>query len=103
MRTAKLKQLLADPGIGELLELHRADALASGRDTDHVTYCEQLLEEWTEADLNPPSLLTGHDLMKHGLERGPQFKRLLDAVREAQLDGTVKTPAEALALVDRLK
>jgi poly(A) polymerase len=102
MRMSKLKMTLAHPGIRELLALHRADALASGRSTDHVDYCEQLLEEWSEADLNPPPLLTGHDLMAIGLAPSPLFKRLLDAVREAQLEGTVKTPPEARELVDRL-
>ena len=102
MRTSKVKTLLAHPGIGELLALHRADALASGRSDDHVVYCERLLGEWSAADLNPPPLLTGHDLQRAGLAPGPLFKRLLDAVREAQLEGTVKTPQEARGLVDRL-
>jgi len=102
MRRSKLKITLAHPGIRELLALHRADALASGRSTDHVEYCERLLEEWSEADLNPPPLLTGHDLTGLGLVPGPLFKRLLDAVREGQLEGAVKTAAEARALVERL-
>jgi poly(A) polymerase len=102
MRPSKLKQVLIHPGIRELLALHRADALASGRGTGHVEYCEELLRRWTEADLNPPPLLTGDDLKRHGLEPGPLFKRLLDAVREGQLDGTLTTPEQALALVDRL-
>jgi poly(A) polymerase len=101
MRTSKLKTILAHPGIGELLVLHRADALASGRGTDHVEYCEQLLREWSEADLNPPPVLTGHDLARLGLTPGPLFKQLLDAVREAQLDGTVKNTQEAMELVRR--
>jgi poly(A) polymerase len=102
LRPSKLKQTLAHPGIQELLALHRADALASGKSVDHVDYCEKLLHEWSDADLNPPPLLTGYDLMRHGLEQGPHFKRLLDAVREAQLDGAITTPQEALEVVDRL-
>ncbi len=102
MRTSTLKTLLVHPGIRELLALHRADAAAWGRSTDHVDYCEQLLQEWSEADLNPPPLLTGHDLARRGLEPGPQFKRLLDAVREAQLDGEVTTAKQALELVEDL-
>jgi poly(A) polymerase len=102
MRTSKLKTLLIHPGIGELLALHRADAVASGRDVGHVEYCEGLLREWTADELNPPPLLTGHDLMRRGLEPGPVFKRLLDAVREAQLDGTIRTVKEGQDLVDRL-
>jgi poly(A) polymerase len=102
MRTSKLKTLLIHPGIRELLDLHRADALASDRGVEHVEYCEQLLREWSAEDLNPPPLLTGHDLARGGLEPGPLFKRLLDALREAQLEGTVKTAKEARELVDRL-
>jgi poly(A) polymerase len=102
MRNSKLKTILVHPGIRELLALHRADALASGRSTDHVEYCEFLLREWPPEVLNPPPVLTGHDLTRHGLEPGPLFKRLLDAVREAQLEGTVTTLKQALELVDRL-
>jgi len=102
MRTSKLKMTLTHAGIQELLALHRADALASGRSTEHVEYCERMLEEWSQADLNPPPLLTGHDLTRHGLEPGPLFKRLLDAVREAQLEGTITTPKQAMELVDKL-
>jgi poly(A) polymerase len=102
MRTSKLKTLLIHPGIDELLALHRADAVASGRDVGHVDYCEGLLREWSAADLNPPPLLTGHDLMRKGLEPGPLYKRLLDAVREAQLDGAIRSTKEAMDLVDRL-
>jgi poly(A) polymerase len=102
MKTSKLKMLLVHPGIHELLELHRADALACGRSVEHVEYCRFLLNEWSQEDLNPPPLLTGHDLTRHGLEPGPAFKRLLDAIREAQLDGTVTTSKQALELIDRL-
>jgi poly(A) polymerase len=102
MRTSKLKTLLAHPGIHELLALHRADALASGHGTEHVEYCERLLGEWTAEDLNPPPLLTGHDLTRAGMEPGPIYKRLLDAVREAQLEGTIKTTKQAWEVINKL-
>jgi poly(A) polymerase len=102
MRTSKLKTLLAQDGIGELLELHQADALASGHSTEHVDYCKYLLREWSAEELNPEVIITGHDLTRHGLSPGPRYKVLLDAVREAQLDGTIKTVKQALDLVDEL-
>ncbi len=102
MRTSKLKVLLIHPGIRELLDLHRADAVASDKDTSHVAYCEQLLQEWTVNDLDPEPLLNGHDLMKMGLKSGPLYKRLLDTVREAQLDCAINTRQEAIELVRRL-
>src|SRR5260370_35856128 len=102
MRKSKLKALLIHPGILELLALHRADALAWGRSTEHVDYCELLLKEWTEDELNPPPLLTGDDLKQHGLEPGPKFKPLLDTVRDAHLERALKTRQQALLMVDRL-
>lgn len=103
MKTSKLKTLLGHPGIHELLALHRADAEASARPVDHVTYCEELLREWSESDLHPKLLLNGHDLQRAGLTPGPLFKKLLDALLEAQLEGTVTTIEQAWALIERLR
>jgi poly(A) polymerase len=102
MKRSKLKPVLAHPGIRELLALHRVDALASGRSIDHVEYCEELLRTWTPEDLTPTPLLTGHDLMQLGLEPGPLYKELLDAVREQQLDGTIHNRHEAMEFAIRL-
>jgi poly(A) polymerase len=102
MRPSKLKGILAHPWIGDLLGLHRADALAWGRSTDHVDFCDRLLREWTAEDLNPPPLVTGEDLKGLGIPPGPLYKRILDAVREAQLDSTTRSRDEALELVGRL-
>jgi poly(A) polymerase len=102
MRKSKLKMIFVHPGIHELLALHRADARASGRSEDHVDFCEQCLREWSADVLDPQPLLTGDDLVRHGLEPGPSFKALLDAVREAQLEGTIASVEQGLSLVDRL-
>ena len=102
MRLCKLKETLAHAGIHELLALHRADAVAWGRSSAHVDFCEQLLRQWSAADLNPAPLLTGNDLVAlRGLKPGPLFGQLLQAIREAQLDETVSTREQALDLVDR--
>jgi hypothetical protein len=37
-----------------------------------------------------------------GLKPGPHFKELLDKVREAQLDATIRSKKEAIELVKRL-
>lgn len=102
MRPSKFKTTLVHPGIRELLDLHRADAVASGRSTEQVDYCEFMLSIWTQADLSPEPLLTGHDLTRAGYTPGPSFKVWLDAVREAQLDGTITTPEQAWAIVKKL-
>lgn len=102
MRLARLKPLLSHPDVADLLELHRANAVANGRGTDHVAFCERMLKELPPHELDPPPVVTGVDLIALGLCPGPQFKRLLEAVREAQLEGQVRTKAEGLALVRRL-
>ena len=102
MRPSKLKAVLGEPGIRELLTLHRADALASGKSVEHVEFCEQKLHEWSPEDLDPPALITGHDLRELGAVAGPMYKNVLDAVRESQLDGTVTTREEALELARQL-
>jgi poly(A) polymerase len=101
LREAKLKRILAEPGIGELLALHRADAMATTGDASQVDYCEAYLRDQPTGPINPPPLLTGHDLTRHGLKAGPQFKVLLDRVREAQLDGLIHSKREALEWMDR--
>jgi poly(A) polymerase len=93
--------MLAEPGIDELLALHHADALASTGDTQHVDYCRYYLETQPDGPINPPPLLTGHDLVRHGLQPGPRFAVLLERIREGQLEGQFHSKKEALEWVDR--
>lgn len=46
--------------------------------------------------LDPPPLITGHDLHQLGLAAGPTFKELLDRVRALQLDGQLHSRESAL-------
>jgi poly(A) polymerase len=101
LRESKLKQILAKPAILDLLALHRADALASTRSTAHVDYCEHYLRDQPAGSINPPPLLTGDDLVRHGLSPGPSFKRILEQTRVAQLDGKIRNEREALEWLDR--
>ncbi len=103
MRESKLKPILIHPGIRELLELHRADAIASGKSLDHVEFCERYLRETPPEVLNPPPVLTGDDLITQGMKPGREFKRLLEAVREAQLEGRVTSKPQAAEMVRSLR
>jgi poly(A) polymerase len=99
---SRLYPLLAHPGVSDLLALRRAIRSADGADLGEVDYCEQVLRDTPAERLNPPPLVTGDDLRNAGLTPGPAFKRLLDAVRAAQLDGHVHSKAEGLRLADQL-
>ncbi len=99
MRTAKLKRFLREDGIEELLELARIDALASSGDVRPYEFCRHKLAELEPVQIAPPPLLNGHDLMQLGFEPGPQFKEILNAVEDAQLEGQLATHADAVEWV----
>lgn len=99
---ARKKRLLSRPGIADLIALQRADALALSGEASHVDACKSYLEHLPDGPIDPPPLVTGDDLRRHGLTPGPQFKGWLDAVRDAQLENRVSTRDDALAFVDRL-
>ncbi len=100
MRPAMLKRLLASRLAPNLIAL--VAARGEGSDVADAAFCEQYLAETPADVLNPKPLLTGNDLIQAGLQPGPKFKSVLDAVRDAQLDGTVTTPAAALELATQL-
>ena len=50
----------------------------------------------------PEPILMGRHLLELGLSPGPEFKRILDAVYEMQLDGTVANIDEALAAAKQI-
>ena len=99
MRLSTLKRFLASDGIDELLELARLDAMASNKDLTYYNFCMQKLSELGEEEIKPAPLVRGHDLLEMGFIPGPQFSRILAAVTEAQLDGTLATRDQALAWV----
>jgi poly(A) polymerase len=103
MRASKLKPILVHPGIGELLAMHRADSVASGRSVEHIDFCERMLRDTPPEELNPPPILTGDDLVALGWKPGALFKKVLDTVREAQLEGKIKTKDEAIRLAEHMK
>ncbi|MGA2498037.1 MAG: CCA tRNA nucleotidyltransferase [Tepidisphaeraceae bacterium] len=53
-------------------------------------------------DCAPAPLITGDDLTAAGLTPGPVFKRVLDAVYDAQLEGRIAGKAEGLAMALQL-
>ncbi|HEX6984492.1 MAG TPA: CCA tRNA nucleotidyltransferase [Planctomycetaceae bacterium] len=96
------KRLCAHPAVADLLSVERALRTAAGESLGDVEYVERFLAETPRSEIDPPPLLTGADLIALGLKPGPEFKRLLDAVRNAQLDGAIVTRDEAIALARRL-
>jgi hypothetical protein len=89
----RLQRLLIHDGRDELLEL-----VASARPADDagLARCRAQLARPIE-ELNPPPLVTGDDLIRHGVRAGRQFSALLEHLRDRQLDREILTPDDALA------
>lgn len=99
MRPATLKRLLADEGFDELCRLARIDALASSCNLGPILFCEAKRRELAAEELRPPRLLGGRDLLAMGYPAGPRIGEILRAVEDAQLDGVLRTEADAQAFV----
>lgn len=102
MQWSRLQPLVIADGFHDLVALEEAAALAASRDSSHVAWCRLLFEQPREV-LDPPPLATGSDLIGHGIPPGPEYRILLERIREAQLDGEIHTKTEALELADRLR
>jgi poly(A) polymerase len=99
MRRATLKRMLAEDGFEELLELSRLDTLASSSALGFYHFCLRARATMSAAEIRPPRLLTGDDLIGAGFKPGPAFKRILREVEDNQLDGRLNTRDEALRFV----
>lgn len=97
----QLKRLLAHEQIQDLLKLMRVERLTTDADLKPVLFCEHYLRTTPQDVINPPPLVTGADLIALGLKPGPKFKELLDAVRDAQLNGEIQTHEDAMAFIQK--
>jgi len=102
MRPSTLKRMMARPTFPLELELHRIDCASSHGDLKHYDFLKQQLETMSAEEIDPPSLISGDDLLAMGLTPGRVVGRIKEAVRIAQLEGTVQTQAEALTLARQL-
>ncbi len=99
MRPAKAKRFLMRDDLTDLLELHRADCLASHGDLWVWEWATQAHRALLADEGRPPRLLSGDDLIAMGYRPGPRFKEILAFVEDAQLEGRVHAREEAMALV----
>ncbi|MFZ4765773.1 MAG: HD domain-containing protein, partial [Roseimicrobium sp.] len=98
MRVSKLKRFMARPTFEDEMELHRVDCMSSNGLTENYDYLREKQAEFAREPqpLIPQPLVTGHDLITMGQAPGPQFRELLTAVQNLQLEGTITTREQAL-------
>ncbi len=96
-----LQRILVGPYPYELLDFSQAVAEVIDPSLEAIQFCRERLA-WPEERLNPKPLVTGDDLIEAGLRPGPQFRIVLDQVRDAQLLGQIASKQQALELAAKL-
>jgi poly(A) polymerase len=99
MKESTLKKFLRMPHFDEHLALHRADSLASHRNLGTYELVREKLTEIPPEKMRPAGLVTGNDLIAAGYEPGPRFRKILEAVEDAQLEGRLLSRDAAMEFV----
>jgi poly(A) polymerase len=88
----RLQRLLVHDGRAELVAM-----LAAMRPPDDagLLRCQERLALPIE-EFNPPPLVTGDDLIRHGVKAGRHFAPLLEYLRDLQLEGMLVTAEDAV-------
>src|SRR6185437_7251135 len=97
-RIATMKRFLARPTSTFSRELMESALNVGVLDVSQVHAIQQHLAELEKTEFAPLPFVTGDDLTSAGLTPGPNFKRVLDAVYDAQLEGRVTKKQDATAL-----
>jgi poly(A) polymerase len=99
MKTSTLKRFFRLEAFGEHLALHRMDCMAASRNLDHYDFVRERWLAMPGETVRPRPLITGRELIAAGYSPGADFKPMLRAAEDAQLEGTIATEEEALKLV----
>ncbi len=99
MRASTLKRFFRLNQFDEHLALHRMDCMASHGDLSLYQFARQHYEATEPEQIRPVPLMTGDDLIALGYRPGPEFRRMLNLVEDGQLEGTLHSREEALALI----
>jgi poly(A) polymerase len=92
----EFKRLIAHPRFDDLLALHQAYCTAHRLPLDTNQAARERREKIPPAEVAPPPLVTGDDLIAMGLEPGPIFGEVLDVLYDEQLDNRLRTREAAL-------
>jgi poly(A) polymerase len=99
MKESTFKRFVRMPRFDEHLQLHRLDCQASHGDLTSYDFTREKMTNLPAAAIGPAPLITGEDLIAAGYAPGPQFKKILTAVEDGQLEGRLRNREEALAFV----
>jgi poly(A) polymerase len=101
MKVSTLKRFIRMPRFEEHLALHRADCLSAHCDLRLYEFAKEAFERTEPEEMRPKLLVTGRDLIVAGYRPGPEFKAMLTAAEDAQLEGRIGSTEEGMELVRR--
>ena len=99
MRESTLKRFLRLPKFDEHLALHWMDVSSAHGDLRLYEFAKERLEATPVETMRPKLLVTGRDLIDAGFRPGPEFKAMLEAAEDAQLEGRATSTEDGLAVV----
>ncbi|MBZ5534962.1 MAG: HDIG domain-containing protein [Acidobacteriia bacterium] len=101
MRPSTLKRFVRREQFAEHLELHRLDCLACHGNLEAYYFTRAYAQTLTPEEARPKPFLTGSDLIDLGYAPGPEFKKILTALEDAQLENQIKDRESALEYLQR--
>lgn len=101
MNPSTFKKFIRLPNFEQHLELHKLDCESSHRNLRLYDFTREQIRKLPPEEVHPKPLVTGNDLIEAGYAPGPQFKQILAAVEDAQLDGQLHSKGDAMQLVRR--
>jgi len=99
MKESTLKKFMRMPRFEEHLELHRMDCQASHGDLTSFNFVREKMAATPVEVMRPDPLITGDDLIDAGYSPGPQFKEILAAIEDGQLEGRLRDRDAAMEFV----
>ena len=101
MNPSTFKKFIRLPHFEQHMELHRLDCESSHRNLRLYNFTREKMNALPPQEVRPTPLVTGEDLIAAGYSPGPQFKEILVAIEDAQLEGQLQSHQEAMQLVRR--
>ena len=95
---SEVQPVMIDRDVPTVVNVAAAVARAEDSDLAGIELARDALQ-WEASRLDPAPLLTGSDLAAMGHKPGPEYARVLQTIRDAQLNGEIATRDAAVRIV----
>jgi len=97
MKKSKLKRFMQLDNFDEHKALHRVDCISSHENLSNLEFVNSV--KFAPEEVKPKPLIGGQVLIDLGFKPGPDFKSILTAVEDAQLEGQISSKESAVDFV----